>query len=102
MLNASHEKEPSMIRARRVALCLAVATCLAAVSGGVAFADPPQQTFSSAKAKSSVPVTPKQRISSQNRKAGMTFDNKGNLQTRKLPNAKLSKTRSPASSQTAQ
>ncbi len=82
-----------MIRARWVCLCLAAAICLAAAPASAGSNNgAPQRTFSSSKAKAAVPVAPQQKISKKNRKAGIVFDDKGTLKTRKLTNGKLSQT----------
>jgi hypothetical protein len=66
---------------RSVILALAIAT----MAGGTAHAAEPQSSFQTTHAKSQVPVTPKQTISTANRKAGLSFNSDGTLKTRKLP-----------------
>lgn len=65
---------------RSVILALAIA----GLAGGTAQASEPV-AFQTTHAKSQVPVTPKQTISTANRKAGLHFNADGSLKTRKLP-----------------
>ena len=62
-----------------------LALAIAGLAGGPALAAEPQSTFRTTHAKSQVPVTPKQTISTANRKAGLRFNSDGSLKTRKLP-----------------
>jgi len=82
-----------MSRASRLRMVCLSALCLVfAALPAFAGSAPQPIPFSSAKAKSSVPVTPKQTISTKNRKAGIVFSDKGTVKTRKLGSGKLSKT----------
>ncbi|WP_337997171.1 hypothetical protein [Oleispirillum naphthae] len=82
-----------MSRASRLRTACLSALCLAlAAAPALAGSAPQPIPFSTTKAKSSVPVTPKQTISKKNREAGIVFDDKGTLKTRKLGSGKLSKT----------
>ena len=65
---------------------LILALAIAAIAAGTARAAEPQSAFQTTHAKSQVPVTPKQTISTTNRKAGLNFNADGSLKTRKLPN----------------
>ncbi len=64
---------------------LAAAVSVAALAGGAAMAGEPQSAFQTTHAKSQVPITPKQTISTANRKAGLSFNDDGSIKTRKLP-----------------
>jgi len=82
-----------MSSASRLRMACLSALCLAfAAAPALAGSAPQPIPFSTTRAKSSVPVTPKQTISKKNRKAGVVFNDKGTLKTRKFGSGKLSKT----------
>lgn len=64
---------------------LMLALVVAVLAMPVAQAGEPHTSFKTTKGKAQVPVTPKQTISTVNRKAGMSFNADGSLKTRKLP-----------------